>query len=292
MPGDSTQPVSGSKRYFLFAPLMLALVCCSAGNGERTRPRWSADSDWAAGEFRLPADPRTRCSRRSARSCHIGANAPQGLRLDATNSYAMLVSVASSEVPSLLRVNPGNADSELPGAENPGQCRGGRTHARFRARRLSPRRSHRSHPQLDRGRRTTECGARRSAGRGQQYSRGLGAGQRGSRQAHHHLQRRPRQFAREQPTRSRCAMQTISPSRWLACVFRPEDRTWSRSRCRSPSRPAAINSRFTETDPHRSPTNPVTCSTAMPTASPVATCSFRSMSNPSQAKERSDDAPE
>ncbi len=42
--------------------------------------------------------------------CHIGANAPQGLRLDAANSYAMLVNVASSEVPGLLRVNPGNPD--------------------------------------------------------------------------------------------------------------------------------------------------------------------------------------
>ncbi|MGI9232102.1 MAG: hypothetical protein ACR2RD_00590 [Woeseiaceae bacterium] len=38
--------------------------------------------------------------------CHRGAGAPQGLRLDATNSYALLVNVASSEVPALLRVSP------------------------------------------------------------------------------------------------------------------------------------------------------------------------------------------
>jgi mono/diheme cytochrome c family protein len=44
-------------------------------------------------------------------ACHTGANAPQGLRLDAANSYALLVNVASAEVPSLLRVNPGNPDS-------------------------------------------------------------------------------------------------------------------------------------------------------------------------------------
>jgi hypothetical protein len=43
--------------------------------------------------------------------CHVGANAPQGLRLDAANSYALLVNVASSEVPSLMRVNPGNPDA-------------------------------------------------------------------------------------------------------------------------------------------------------------------------------------
>lgn len=36
--------------------------------------------------------------------CHIGAGAPQGLRLDEANSYALLVGVASSEVPTVLRV--------------------------------------------------------------------------------------------------------------------------------------------------------------------------------------------
>lgn len=43
--------------------------------------------------------------------CHVGANAPQGLRLDAGNSYAALVNVASAEVPSLMRINPGNPDA-------------------------------------------------------------------------------------------------------------------------------------------------------------------------------------
>jgi methionine-rich copper-binding protein CopC len=43
--------------------------------------------------------------------CHAGANAPQGLRLDAGNSYALLVNVASAEVPGLLRINPGNPDA-------------------------------------------------------------------------------------------------------------------------------------------------------------------------------------
>lgn len=36
--------------------------------------------------------------------CHVGANAPAGLRLDAANSYAMLFNVASTQVPTLLRV--------------------------------------------------------------------------------------------------------------------------------------------------------------------------------------------
>ncbi len=42
--------------------------------------------------------------------CHAGAGAPQGLRLDETNSYGLLVNVPSSEVPSVLRVAPGDPD--------------------------------------------------------------------------------------------------------------------------------------------------------------------------------------
>ena len=41
-------------------------------------------------------------------ACHVGANAPQGLVLDAASSYALLVGVASTEQPSILRVAPGN----------------------------------------------------------------------------------------------------------------------------------------------------------------------------------------
>lgn len=42
--------------------------------------------------------------------CHTGAGAPQGLRLEDGMSYGMLVNVASAEVSSLMRVEPGNAD--------------------------------------------------------------------------------------------------------------------------------------------------------------------------------------
>jgi hypothetical protein len=42
--------------------------------------------------------------------CHAGGAAPQGLRLDATNSYALLVGVPSNEVSSVLRVDPGHPD--------------------------------------------------------------------------------------------------------------------------------------------------------------------------------------
>jgi len=42
--------------------------------------------------------------------CHSGPAAPEGLQLDATHSYALLVGVASAEVPSLLRVDPSVPD--------------------------------------------------------------------------------------------------------------------------------------------------------------------------------------
>ncbi len=42
--------------------------------------------------------------------CHIGASAPEGLQLDATHSYNLLVGVASVEEPSLERVRPGDPD--------------------------------------------------------------------------------------------------------------------------------------------------------------------------------------
>jgi hypothetical protein len=40
--------------------------------------------------------------------CHEGASAPEGLRLDADNSYNLLVGIPSTEVPSILRVKPGD----------------------------------------------------------------------------------------------------------------------------------------------------------------------------------------
>ncbi len=44
-------------------------------------------------------------------NCHVGPAAPQGLMLDAANSYDMLVGVASSERPELFRVAPGNQNA-------------------------------------------------------------------------------------------------------------------------------------------------------------------------------------
>lgn len=43
--------------------------------------------------------------------CHVGGSAPEGLRLDADNAYNLLVGVPSTEVPSVLRVKPGDPDN-------------------------------------------------------------------------------------------------------------------------------------------------------------------------------------
>ena len=93
----------------LLSQLMLVLAGCTAGNGEGLdqngqpnpiTPPGTSDFEQIQATVFTPI-----CTQ-----CHIGANAPQGLRLDAANSYAMLVNVASNEVPTLLRVNPGNPD--------------------------------------------------------------------------------------------------------------------------------------------------------------------------------------
>jgi hypothetical protein len=43
--------------------------------------------------------------------CHVGGGAPEGLRLDAADSFNLLVGVPSTEVPSLDRVKPGDPDN-------------------------------------------------------------------------------------------------------------------------------------------------------------------------------------
>ncbi len=58
--------------------------------------------------------------------CHAGAAAPLGLRLDAGNSYTNLVGVPSTQVGSLLRVDPGDPDAsylirKLEGTASEGQ---------------------------------------------------------------------------------------------------------------------------------------------------------------------------
>ncbi|HEY2781328.1 MAG TPA: hypothetical protein VGI90_11160 [Steroidobacteraceae bacterium] len=89
------------------------LIAACAGNGEgldangrpltpggNTAPPLSADFASLQANIFTPI-----CS-----VCHVGGSAPEGLRLDAANSYSLLVGVPSTEVPSLMRVKPGDPD--------------------------------------------------------------------------------------------------------------------------------------------------------------------------------------
>jgi hypothetical protein len=93
----------------LFAPCLALLAACTAGNGEGLDANGQPISGNPSGnsDFQEIQDTvfTPICTQ-----CHIGGGAPHGLRLDAANSYALLVNVASDEVPTLKRVNPGNPD--------------------------------------------------------------------------------------------------------------------------------------------------------------------------------------
>ncbi|MDH3275308.1 MAG: hypothetical protein OEM99_12320 [Gammaproteobacteria bacterium] len=87
----------------LFSVLFVTIAGCSGGSGaaeENTPPPPPAAFGPNFSEIQSNIFTPT-CA---TSGCHIGAGAPQGLRLDDANSYALLVGVASSEVPSVLRV--------------------------------------------------------------------------------------------------------------------------------------------------------------------------------------------
>jgi hypothetical protein len=111
---DSVQSLVplASRVCVVFASLLIA-AC--AGNGEGldangrplvpggsgSLPPLSADFDSIQANIFTPI-----CS-----VCHVGGSAPEGLRLDAADSFNLLVSVPSTEVPSLMRVKPGDPDN-------------------------------------------------------------------------------------------------------------------------------------------------------------------------------------
>jgi len=102
------------------APLVLcagaALAGC-AGNGEGLDASGRPVGEGGGG---TPPPPSTQASFQQIQdtiftpictACHAGAAAPLGLRLDAGNSYALLVNVPSVEAPAILRVTPGDPDN-------------------------------------------------------------------------------------------------------------------------------------------------------------------------------------
>jgi hypothetical protein len=92
--------------------MSVVLIAGCAGNGEgldeNGRPAEQDDGTGLTPDFEsIQANVFTPiCT-----TCHSGAAAPLGLRLDEGASYALLVNAPSTEVPTLLRVNPGNPDA-------------------------------------------------------------------------------------------------------------------------------------------------------------------------------------
>jgi hypothetical protein len=97
---------------FLIGPFCLALAACAgsgAGLDANGRPQGSDGGGGAlTATFQSIQDNvfTPICS-----VCHAGGAAPEGLRLDAVNSYSLLVGVPSTEVSSVLRVKPGEPNN-------------------------------------------------------------------------------------------------------------------------------------------------------------------------------------
>ena len=97
--------------YLLISLLCSVIVGCSAGSGEGLdvsgRPLGEGGDVPLAPTL---ASVQANVFNPSCIVCHSGATAPQGLRLDAANSFTNLVGVASRQSSSILRVAPGDPD--------------------------------------------------------------------------------------------------------------------------------------------------------------------------------------
>ncbi len=95
----------------LFSLLSTVIIGCTAGSGEGLdisgRPLGEGGDVPLAPTL---ASVQANVFNPSCIVCHAGASAPQGLRLDAANSFTNLVGVASRQGSSFLRVAPGDPD--------------------------------------------------------------------------------------------------------------------------------------------------------------------------------------
>jgi len=113
----STRSVGCLLRCVLLATAAGSLAACGGGGGGGSYGGGSADTGGGGGGGGGAMLEATFDSIQAnvftpiCTACHIAATAPQGLRLDAANSYGLLVGVASSEQPGILRVDPGNPDA-------------------------------------------------------------------------------------------------------------------------------------------------------------------------------------
>jgi hypothetical protein len=92
------------------ASVALATGCAGDGEGLDENGRPVGEGGGGPGAVPLFTQIQNTIFTPICTQCHVGATAPVGLRLDAANSYALLVGRASVEVPGILRVSPGNPD--------------------------------------------------------------------------------------------------------------------------------------------------------------------------------------
>lgn len=99
------------KRMFACAACMALSGCAGNGDGLDANGRPLEESTGGGVLVAHLASIQANVFTPICTSCHSGAAAPLGLRLDEGASFAMLVNAPSTEVPSLLRVAPGDPDS-------------------------------------------------------------------------------------------------------------------------------------------------------------------------------------
>jgi hypothetical protein len=97
----------------LFALLAFIAGCAGNGNGldENGNPVGGGPGELPVAFPPTFTNIQINVFNRVCIACHLGANAPQGLRLDGDNAYDFLVNVASNEKPELLRVKPLDPDN-------------------------------------------------------------------------------------------------------------------------------------------------------------------------------------
>ena len=98
------------KRTLLVCAVTVVLAGCGGGTGDGLDARGRPIAEGGGSTPLAPtlASLQQNVFTPACTGCHAGAGAPQGLRLDAGNTYVMLVGVPSVEVPGVLRVAPGN----------------------------------------------------------------------------------------------------------------------------------------------------------------------------------------
>ncbi len=97
-----------NQNILIFFVVSLLVAGCTGGDGSGLPPRLPPG---AFGPNFSEIQANVFAPNCATSGCHLGAGAPQGLRLDEANSYGLLVGIASSQVSSTLRVAPGDPDN-------------------------------------------------------------------------------------------------------------------------------------------------------------------------------------